>query len=61
MLTHNGSNGIWYATVLVAPGIDRAFAVATNSRNFAATGDLCAEMLRKLKTLDAESGNGRDH
>lgn len=52
-LTHNGSNGIWFATVLVAPGIDRAFVVVTNSRDFASTGDLCVEMLRKLKALDA--------
>ncbi len=54
--THNGSNGLWYATVLVAPGIDRAFAVATNSRDFAETSDLCAGMLRQLKTLDADPG-----
>ena len=31
VLTHNGSNGIWYATVLVAPKIDRAYVVVTNS------------------------------
>jgi len=52
-LTHNGSNGIWYATVLVAPGIDRAFVVATNSRDFVGTADLCADMIRKLKALDS--------
>jgi CubicO group peptidase (beta-lactamase class C family) len=53
--THNGSNGIWYATVLVAPGIDRAFVVATNSRDFSLTGDLCAELVAKLKALDTDT------
>jgi CubicO group peptidase (beta-lactamase class C family) len=54
--THNGSNGIWFATVLAAPGIDRAFVVATNSRDFVSTRDLCAEMIRKLKELNADFG-----
>jgi len=30
-LTHNGSNTMWFATVWVAPGINRAYLVATNS------------------------------
>jgi D-alanyl-D-alanine carboxypeptidase len=51
-LTHNGSNGIWYAAVLMAPGIDRAFVVATNSRDFTSTEDLCQRMMAKLKALD---------
>ena len=54
--THNGSNGIWFATVLAAPGIDRVFVVVTNSRDFVGTRDLCAEMIRKLKELNADSG-----
>ena len=49
---HNGSNGIWFATVLVAPKIDRAFIVVTNSRDFTSTSDICAEMIAKLKTID---------
>jgi CubicO group peptidase (beta-lactamase class C family) len=54
-LTHNGSNGIWYATVLVAPGIDRAFVVVTNSRDFISTGDVCNKMMAKLKALEIVS------
>jgi len=52
VLMHNGSNGIWFATVLLAPKIDRAFMVVTNSRDFASTSDMCAEMVAKLKTID---------
>ena len=52
VLMHNGSNGIWFATVLLAPKIDRAFIVVTNSRDFASTSDMCAEMVAKLKTID---------
>jgi len=48
VLLHNGSNGIWFATVMVAPKIDRAFVVATNSRDFSSTSDICAEMIAKL-------------
>jgi CubicO group peptidase (beta-lactamase class C family) len=47
VLTHNGSNGIWYATV-VAPGLDRAFVVVTNSREFGVTEDVCREIINKL-------------
>jgi hypothetical protein len=36
----------------VAPKIDRAFIVATNSRDFTSTSDICAEMIAKLKTID---------
>jgi CubicO group peptidase (beta-lactamase class C family) len=48
VLTHNGSNGIWYATVMVAPKIDRALVVVTNSRDFIGTSDICNEMITKL-------------
>lgn len=48
VLTHNGSNGIWYATVTVAPGLDRAYVVVTNSRDFGGTEDICREVIRKL-------------
>ena len=58
--THNGSNGLWFATVLVAPGIDRAFVVVTNSRDFVGTRDLCAEMIRKLKELDARKADDEE-
>ena len=52
VLTHNGSNGIWYATVTVAPGLDRAYFVVTNSRDFSSTGDMCSEMITRLIKLD---------
>jgi len=52
VLTHNGSNGIWYATVSVATQIDRAFVVVTNSRDFSSTEDMCSQMISKLITLD---------
>ena len=32
-LNHAGSNEIWYAVVLITPKVDRAFVVATNSRD----------------------------
>jgi CubicO group peptidase (beta-lactamase class C family) len=48
VLTHNGSNGIWYATVMVAPKLDRAFVVVTNSRDFISTSDTCGKMITKL-------------
>ena len=37
VLSHNGSNGIWYTTVIVAPNLNRAFVVSTNSRDFGIT------------------------
>ncbi|MFA6482122.1 MAG: serine hydrolase domain-containing protein [Bacteroidales bacterium] len=52
VLTHNGSNGIWYATVIVATKIDRAYVVVTNSRDFSSTEDLCSQMINKLITMD---------
>ena len=57
VLTHNGSNGIWYATVVVAPKIDRAYVVVTNSRDFSGTGDICAKMITKLIKLDLNTNN----
>ena len=52
VLSHGGSNGIWYCTVMVAPRLNRAFIVATNSRDFGVTGNLCGEMLSKLVRMD---------
>ncbi len=57
VLTHNGSNGIWYATVVVAPKIDRAYVVVTNSRDFSGTSDMCANMITKLIKLDLNTNN----
>jgi hypothetical protein len=55
VLTHNGSNGIWYATVTVAPGLDRAFVVVTNSRDFSNTGDICSKMMSRMIKIDQQS------
>lgn len=54
VLTLNGSNGIWFATVLVAPKIDRAY-VVTNSRDFGVTENICTEMISKLTKLDVNT------
>jgi CubicO group peptidase (beta-lactamase class C family) len=60
VLTHNGSNGIWYATVLVAPKIDRAYVVVTNSRDFTNTSDVCSKMINKLIKLDLNTNKGNN-
>lgn len=52
ILTHNGSNGIWYATVMVAPNLNRAYVVITNSYDFVDTENICSEMIRKLISMD---------
>jgi len=52
VMSHNGSNGIWYSSVLVAPKLDRAFIVSTNSRDFGNTEDLCSEMITKLIRME---------
>jgi CubicO group peptidase (beta-lactamase class C family) len=57
VLTHNGSNGIWYATVFVVPSIYRAFVVVTNSCDFSSTGDICSKMITKLIKLDLNTNN----
>jgi CubicO group peptidase (beta-lactamase class C family) len=55
VLTHNGSNGIWYATVMVAPKLDRAFVVVSNSRDFISTSDTCGKMLAKLIMINNDA------
>jgi len=57
ILSHNGSNGNWYATVMVAPKLNRAYVVATNSRDFGVTEDVCNKMIRKLIRMDVQSSN----
>ena len=54
VFTHTGSNTMWYAMVWVAPGLDRAFAVATNScgeRSHA----ICDQVIEKLIRIDQRS------
>ena len=52
VLAHSGSNGIWFTSVMVAPKINRAYIVATNSREFGSTEGVCNEMLSKLLKMD---------
>lgn len=54
MLSHSGSNGVWYASVVVAPKLDRAFVVATNSRDFGVTEDVCIEMTNKMIRMNLQ-------
>jgi len=54
---HAGSNEIWYASVIVTPNLDRAFVVATNSRDFSSTTDVCLEILNKIIRMELKSKN----
>ena len=56
-LNHNGSNEIWYALVVVAPTLDRAFVVATNSCDFDSTPTTCNEMMKKLIRMELNLDN----
>ena len=49
---HSGSNEIWYATVLVAPKLDRAFIVATNSCDFSSTPDVCLGITNRMIRME---------
>lgn len=51
-LNHGGTNGIWYAIVLVTPKLDRAFVVATNSCSLHSTPGLCSEIMNKLLSME---------
>ncbi len=52
VLVHSGSNGIWFTSVMVAPRLNRAYIVATNSREFGSTEGVCQEMLSKIVKMD---------
>jgi CubicO group peptidase (beta-lactamase class C family) len=51
VLNHSGSNTMWYALVWVAPKLDRAFLVATNSRDDN-SHPTCDQMIGKLIQID---------
>ena len=53
VLFHNGSNEIWFTTVMVAPKLDRAFVVVTNSCDFSNFGVTCNKMLSKLIKMNS--------
>jgi CubicO group peptidase (beta-lactamase class C family) len=52
VLVHGGSNEIWYAAVMVAPAIDRAYVVVTNSCEFGVSDRICIEMTNKIAKMD---------
>ncbi len=52
VLTHNGSNGIWFASVTIAPKLNRTYIVVTNSCDFGSTPDICNEILKKLVRME---------
>jgi len=52
VLVHGGSNEIWYAAVMVAPNLDRAYVVVTNSCDFGVTDRICVEMTNKIAKMD---------
>ncbi len=51
VLNHNGSNTMWYASVWVAPLLDRAYIVITNS-NDKNSAEICDKMIQKLIAID---------
>ena len=50
-LTHSGSNTMWYCVVWAAPEINRAYLVATNSRDDK-TPKICDQFIGKLIEID---------
>ena len=54
VLNHSGSNTMWYALVWVAPQLDRAFLVATNSRDDN-SHPICDQLIGKL--IQINEGN----
>ncbi len=59
VLSHMGSNGIWYSSVMVSPALDRAYIVATNSCEWGFTEGVCNEMLSKLVRMDLDRSKVR--
>jgi CubicO group peptidase (beta-lactamase class C family) len=52
IFNHEGSNEIWYATVTVAPKLNRAFVVATNSCDFSSTPKICLKVANELIIME---------
>lgn len=50
--THNGSNSTWYSTVMIAPKLNKAFVVVTNSRDFGNTVGICSSVISKLVRIE---------
>ena len=52
VLSHTGSNEIWYASVMVTPKLNRAFVVVVNGRDFGTTEGICNEILGKMIRME---------
>lgn len=57
--SHDGSNEIWYAAVLVAPNLDRAFVAATNSCDFGSTPNVLLEVANKMIKMELNLGDNK--
>lgn len=55
ILAHDGSNGRWYATIILAPKKNAAFLVATNAASEPAIG-ACQKAVRKMQRLFLNDG-----
>lgn len=54
VLSHNGSNNMWYVSVWVAPEINRAFIAGTNSSD-ANTATICDNSIGQLIVLNQDN------
>ena len=56
VLTHDGSNTMWYARVWVAPNIDRAYMVVMNAvfKNSNKSATICEQVISELIKIDQE-------
>jgi CubicO group peptidase (beta-lactamase class C family) len=54
IFTHNGSNSTWYSCVMIAPELNRAYLVVTNSRDFGKTSAVCNEVISRMIKIDNE-------
>jgi len=52
VLIHGGSNEIWYASVMVAPNLDRAYVVVTNSCEFGVSDRVVVELTNEIARMD---------
>ena len=56
VLTHDGSNTMWYARVWVAPNIDRAYMVVMNAafKDSSKSATICDQVISELIKIDQE-------
>ena len=56
VLTHDGSNTMWYARVWMAPNIDRAYMVVMNAafKDSSKSATICDQVISELIKIDQE-------